>query len=123
MSKTKQGKFAKLEGFAGLFSVAIPLLILLATAFLHWTMQVFLEPNLLMRLVKLIWLPIYIPAVVVVPPLVIAWSISFLYRRSDAFFGIVFIGLVLVWGFWYMIPPIIENWEWFMRFVDEFGAV
>jgi hypothetical protein len=123
MPKAKQGKFAEFEGMAPLLVLGIPLLVLLGTAFLHWTMQVFLEPNLLMRLVKLVGLPFYILAVVVGPPLLIAWSVSFLYRRSETFFGIVFIVLLLVWGFWYMIPPIVENWEWFMRFVDEFGAV
>lgn len=123
MPKAKKGKFAAFEGYASLLVVGIPLLVLLCTAILHWTMQVFLEPNLLMRLGKIVWLPFYILAVVAGPPLVIAWSVSFLYRRSEAFFPIVSIVLMLVWGFWYMIPPIVENWEWFMRFVDEFGAV
>ena len=123
MPKAKKGRFAEFEGCASLLVVGIPLLVLLCTAILHWTMQVFLEPNLLMRLGKIVWLPFYILAIVAGPPLVIAWSISFLYRRSEAFFPIVSILLILVWGFWYMIPPIVENWEWFMRFVDEFGAV
>lgn len=123
MPKAKKGKLAALEGYASLLVVGIPLLVLLCTAILHWTMQVFLEPNLFMRLGKIVWLPFYILAVVAGPPLAIAWSISFLYRRSEAFFPIVSIVLMLVWGFWYMIPPIVENWEWFMRFVDEFGAV
>ena len=123
MPKAKKGKFAGFEGYASLLVAGIPLLVLLCAAILHWTMQVFLEPNLLMRLGKIVWLPFYILAVVAGPPLVIAWSVSFLYRRSEAFFPIVSIVLMLVWGFWYMIPPIVENWEWFMRFVDEFGAV
>ena len=123
MSKPKPGKFAKLKGFWGLIWVAVPVLLLLATGILHWTMQTFLEPNLLMRLGKIVWLPFYILAVVVGPPLALAWGISFLYRRSQEFFGVVFYVLLLVWGFWFLIPPIIENWEWFMRFVDEFGAV
>jgi hypothetical protein len=123
MPKAKKGRFAAFEDYASLLVVGIPLLVLLCTAILHWTMQVFLEPNLLMRLGKIVWLPFYILAVVAGPPLVIAWSVSFLYRRSEAFFPIVSIALMLVWGFWYMIPPIVENWEWFMRFVDEFGAV
>jgi hypothetical protein len=123
MPKAKKGRFAAFEDYTSLLVVGIPLLVLLCTAILHWTMQVFLEPNLLMRLGKIVWLPFYILAVVAGPPLVIAWSVSFLYRRSEAFFPIVSIALMLVWGFWYMIPPIVENWEWFLRFVDEFGAV
>ncbi len=123
MPKPKKGKFANFEDYADLLVVGIPLLLLLATGFLHWTMQVFLEPNLLLRLVKLVGLPFYILAIVVGPPLAIAWSVSFLYRRSEGLFAVVFIVLLLIWGFWYMIPPIVDNWEWFMRFVDEFGAV
>jgi hypothetical protein len=123
MSSEKQGTFAKVECYLGRSYVAIPLLALLGTAFLHWTMQVFLEPNLLMRLAKLVVLPIYIPIVIAGPPGLIALGIWYFIRRVESVFWIVLIVGVLVWGFWYMLPPIIENWESFMRFVDDFGAV
>lgn len=48
MPKAKKGRFAAFEGYASLLVVGIPLLVLLCTAILHWTMQVFLEPNLLL---------------------------------------------------------------------------
>jgi hypothetical protein len=123
MPKPKQGKLAMLNGYWGLIAVGIPLLVLLLTGLLHWTMQVFLEPNLLMRWVKLVGLPFHILVVVVGPPLAIAWGIKFLYRRSEEFFAVVFYVLLLGWGFWYMLQPIIANWDWWMRFVEEFGAV
>lgn len=126
MSKRKKGKLARIESYpeGPLTAVALlALLALLVTAFLHWTMQVFLEPNLLLRLLKLVGLPFYILLVVMAPPLLLAWGIAFLCRRSDAVFGVVFLVLLLVWGFWYLIPPMVENWEAFDRFVEDFGAV
>lgn len=123
MLNETDGLFGKIAGYSGLIYLAVPLLALLATGFLHWTMQVFLETNLLLRLGKLIVLPFYILAVVAVPPLAVALGTRFVLRRSEEFCGILFLILVVGWGFWYMLPPIIENWEWFMRFVEEFGAV
>ena len=123
MSKRKRGKIAKIESYWEGLLAAVPLVALLVTALLHWTMQVFLEPNLLMRLVKLIGLPFYILFVVLVPPVLLAWGIAFLCRRSDAVFAVVLLVLLLLWGFWYLIPPIVENWDAFSRFVEDFGAV
>jgi len=123
MPKKKKGLFPELEGSWSLLLVALPVLALLGTAILHWTMQVFLEQNLLMRWVKLIGLVIYIPAVIVAPPALVAMGVWYFIRREESvFWVVVYIG-VLVWGFWFLIPPIIENWDWFMRFVEEFGAV
>jgi hypothetical protein len=123
MSGDKQGTFAKVEGYLGRVYVAIPLLALLGTAFLHWTMQVFLERNLLIRLVKLVVLPIYIPIAVVGPPLLIALGIWYFIRRVEIVFWVVLYIGILAWGFCYMLPPIIENWGWLMKFVEDFGAV
>jgi len=123
MPKKKKGVLAELEGLWSLLLVALPVLALLCTAILHWTMQVFLEQDLLMRWVKLVGLVIYIPIVIAGPPLLIALGIWYFIRRKEFVFWIVLYIGVLVWGFWYMLPPIIENWEWFMEFVDDFGAV
>ena len=101
----------------------VPILALLGTGLLHWTMQVFLEPSLLLRFVKLVGLPLYILFVVLAPPLALAWGTYFLCRRSDVVFGVVFLVVLIPWGFWYLIPPILENWDAFSRFVENFGAV
>lgn len=123
MSNDKKGPFAPFEGNTGIVFLGIPLLALFGTAFLHWTMQVYLEPNLLMRLVKLVGLVFYIPMVIAGPPLLIALGIWYFIRRKEIVFWVVLYIGVIVWGFWYMLPPIIENWDWFMEFVDDFGAV
>ena len=123
MPKRQQGKIAKLEHCTEGILVLVPLLALLGTALLHWTMQVFLEPNLLVRFLKLVGLPFYILFVVLAPPMVLAWGMHFLCRRSDIVFGVVFLVVLIPWGFWYLIPPILENWDAFSRVVEDFGAV
>ena len=123
MPKRQKGKTARLEGYSEALLVLVPLLALLGTGLLHWTMQVFLEPSFPVRLLKLLGLPFYILFVVLAPPLLLAWGVSFLCRRSDVVFGVVFLVVLIPWGFWYLIPPILENWDTFSRFVEDFGAV
>ncbi len=123
MTEPKKGKLASFEYFWETLLFGIPLLALFMTALLNWTVRVCLEPNLLMRLLKLVGLPFYILLIIIAPPLLVAWCASYLFRRSDTVFGVVLIVLMLAWGFWYLVPPIIDNWEEFLRFVDEFGAV
>ena len=50
-------------------------------------------------------------------------SIWYFIRRKEAVFWAVFYTAMFIWGFWYMLPPIIENWDLFMKFVDDFGGV
>jgi hypothetical protein len=123
MPKRQKGKITKLGNYSAGILVLVPLLTLLGTGLLHWTMQVFLESNLLVRLSKLVGLPFYILFVVLAPPLVLAWGMYSLCRRSDVVFGVVFLVVLIPWGFWYLIPPILENWDAFSRFVEDFGAV
>jgi hypothetical protein len=123
MPRPQKGKIEKLEGYTDGLLVLAPLLALLGTGLLHWTMQVSLEPNLLMRFVKLVGLLFYILFVVLAPPLLLAWGVSFLRRRSDVIFGVVLFVVLIPWGFWYLIPLILENWDAFSRFVEDFGAV
>jgi hypothetical protein len=123
MPKRQKGKITKLGNYSEGILVLVPLLTLLGTGLLHWTMQVFLESNLLVRLSKLVGLPFYILFVVLAPPLVLAWGMYFLCRRSDIVFGVVLLVVLIPWGFWYLIPPILENWDAFSRFVEDFGAV
>lgn len=123
MPKPPKGIFGKCTYYFEYPWVFVPLLALTGTALLNWTMRSWLEPNLFIRLLKLVGLPIWIFLVLVAPPLVIAWCISYICRRSNTVFAVVFYVLLFVWGFWYLIPPIIENWDEFLRFIDDFGAV
>ncbi|MHC4405893.1 MAG: hypothetical protein ACYTG0_40130 [Planctomycetota bacterium] len=123
MSKRTRGKIARVGGYFELFLFAGPLLGLLGTALLHWTMQVLLEPRLLMRFLKLVGLPFYIVCILAAPPLLLAWGAAFLCRRSENVFAIVFLMSLLFWGFFYLIPPIVENWDTFLELVEDFGAV
>jgi hypothetical protein len=72
MSKDQKGKAKKSDGYTGLFLMSAPIVALVGTAILHWTMQVFLETNLWLRVVLIVWLPIYITIAIVGPPLLLA---------------------------------------------------
>ena len=118
MPKEKKGKAAKRDGYTGLILLATPILALLGTAILHWTMQVFLQTNLWLRFLVIVWVPIYTAVVIAGPPLLIALGIWYFIRRTEIVFWVVLYVGVHVWGFWYRIPPIVENWGEFMRFVE-----
>lgn len=121
MSKGKNGKSKKPDGYAGLFLVAAPIVGLVAAAILHWTMQVFLETNLWLRAVLIVWLPIYMTIAVMGPPLLTSLCVWYFIRRIEEVFWVVLYITTLVWGFWYLIPPIRENWGDFMIVVDWLG--
>jgi hypothetical protein len=118
MSSNKKGKQKKRDSYASLVFVATPVVALVATAILHWTMQVFLETNLWLRVVLIVWLPIYISIAVVGPPLLMALGIWYFIRRVEMVFWAVLYVATLIWGFWYLIPPIRTNWAEFLRFVE-----
>jgi len=121
MPKDKNGKVARPDGYLGLILVAIPILALLGTAILHWTMQVLLQTNLWLRFLWIVWVPIYTVAAIAGPPLLIALGIWYFIRRTEFVFWAVLYVAVLVWGFVYLIPPIVENWGEFLRFVEWFS--
>jgi len=121
MARKKESTFAKNEAYIFLALAGTPVLALLGTAVLHYTMQVFLQDNLWLRFLWIVWQPIYISIAVAGPPLLVALCIWYFIRRDEFVFWVVFYVTGLVWGFWYLIPPIVENWAEFMRFVEWFG--
>jgi hypothetical protein len=118
MPKEKKGASKKRDGYAGLILVAIPVFALVCTALLHYTMQVFLDTSLWMRVVLIVWLPVYIAVAVMGPPLLISLCIWYFIRREEMVFWVVLYVTTLIWGFWYLIPPIMANWGEFLIFVD-----
>jgi hypothetical protein len=118
MPKDKKGKPKKRGGYTSLVLVAAPVVALVATAILHWTMQVFLQPNLWLRFLWIVWLPIWIVIVIAGPPLLLALGVWYFIRRIEEVFWVVLYVATLIWGFWYLIPPIRDNWGEFMIVVD-----
>jgi hypothetical protein len=118
MPKEKRGESKKRDGYAGLVLAAIPAVALVCAALLHYTMQVFLDDNLWMRVVLIVWLPVYISIAVMGPPLLISLGIWYFIRREEMVFWVVLYVTTLTWGFWYLIPPIRANWGEFLIFVD-----
>ena len=121
MPKGNKGRKEEGDGNLPIILVATPVVALLGTAVLHYTMQVFLQNNLWLRFIWIVWQPVYISIAVAGPPLLVALGIWYFIRRDEFVFWVVLYVTGLIWGFWYLIPPIVENWAEFMRFVEWFS--
>ncbi len=121
MPQKGKSNVVKRDGYTGLILAAIPVVALVGTAILHYTMQVFLQTNLWLRFLWIVWMPIWIVIVVAGPPLLSALAVWYFIRRKEIVFWVVLYAGVHVWGFWYLMPQIVANWAEFLSFVEWFS--